>query len=1359
MYDTPYVALQALTDDRLFERVAVKVLRARFPELRITGPSGDLNRDAFSRPLFGDHDEIVLLASTQERWKGKTGKLKKDLAKYGKYPEPDRPEKALFVTNRSVGRRSFTAYEEWAWDTLRIKLEVFDLNELALDLDTDALRHVAEYDLSVRPRKPRVLQPVAVFRDSHQHLSSGADAPLVGRDREMQLLHDALGQAQQPGAARIIVIEGPAGVGKTRLAVDAAHATATTLIAAPGTAVSAESLVDVPLDATSIVVTDDADLSHDLSGIAAMLGDPRFASVTVILTVTAGSSTDVLARWGLDQRKSRTVQLAGLDREQIDQIVIGWGFRDVAFRSHVVEGAHGSPWLAHEACQIAAEQGVFSWSDTAELLRQLAGHRLRRAGFDTAEHRAAAAALALLTTADDGRHLAVLADAVTALPQDPGRLDVLLDDLVQAGIAVGPPYRIRPAAAAPVLIAAALDSHARAKIKLRAVLKRLGHAALGMQPGDPPAPDDYSVLGVRSPRTSGNPNVEINAARLAAQLTVLAQAARLGEDQGTLEMLQQAVRELVPDQADTVAWLEVLTVAEPVAAVAPRLAGDLRDTLISHWPPAPAPSPWPGDPVRRYKCDIDALMSQALSVAEQAGRLDVNRAVSWMLECAWLSQPLLGTMGTDFAGRAVQTLLRTRLRSAAQTWDDIFAARQQVMGAVLRWGRDRCAGPPARLPEAERNVRDPAVAVHVLLAALTPLLTVIIEEHGLGMPETGKVFLWSHHALPDDPRAAGLMTTAADAVSGLLGELDLQSPAANPALRIIVRLPQHIRAESARGLGYEIPLPDYAAKIMNKAASRISEAIAASWPSLPLGIRYAAAQTTVRHGGRRGGPLADLAADGDPIAIAAAADSALGQLLTIAPVDQPHARRADAAAADEARNRRRARELAEQLPSSKAMDLLAVADAAAASTWQYDCLTTFAHTVGRTASDPQPILRRLSKGPVTAGTQLFSGLLQTWPAESSAWLKENISNKHAARIALWTADELPPDDEAALLDAIVTQLATADSAQHATETGASHSGQEDAPSPDAGDISTPDMPALATDIARHLSWCRALPAERLARLNALASSIPSRQALVQVLTAAGRILATLPEMDALAGEDNRALRLDLAGLLTQALTTADNAFAADLDPDTAAAAAAIGRVAPTETARLLADRTLSATQPVIPFRWQDLLAETPPAQREPLAVAYYERIQLHLSSRTLSAEVETAALDTLALLGHGTPHWTRLAHSWSAGKDADRARAAIALRRYWYDPLWRELVPELLDAGLSEESVTALHEGMLPADGTWSASGLGTRLEAVNPLLNDTRPVVRQFAHEAAQRVRAWMPYPPPETRLADPFPLDTPRL
>jgi protein gp37 len=230
----------------LFERVAVKVLRTRFPELRITGPSGDLNRDAFGRPLFGEHDKIVLLVSCEDRW---TVKLKRDLGEYAPYPADARPAKAIFVTNQSTKQTTQQRYKEWSRDALGIGLEVVDLNELALELESDALHRVAEYDLGVRPRSPRILQPVAVFRERQESLLPGADVPFVGRDREMRMLRDALTQAHEPGGARIAVVEGPAGVGKTRLAIDASHATATTLVAAPGTAVPVDSLADLWHDA------------------------------------------------------------------------------------------------------------------------------------------------------------------------------------------------------------------------------------------------------------------------------------------------------------------------------------------------------------------------------------------------------------------------------------------------------------------------------------------------------------------------------------------------------------------------------------------------------------------------------------------------------------------------------------------------------------------------------------------------------------------------------------------------------------------------------------------------------------------------------------------------------------------------------------------------------------------------------------------------------------------------------------------------------------------------------------------------------------------------------------------------------
>jgi predicted ATPase len=47
-------------------------------------------------------------------------------------------------------------------------------------------------------------------------MSPGASGPLIGRDRELQLLLDLLGVARR-GSLAVAVIEGEAGIGKTAL--------------------------------------------------------------------------------------------------------------------------------------------------------------------------------------------------------------------------------------------------------------------------------------------------------------------------------------------------------------------------------------------------------------------------------------------------------------------------------------------------------------------------------------------------------------------------------------------------------------------------------------------------------------------------------------------------------------------------------------------------------------------------------------------------------------------------------------------------------------------------------------------------------------------------------------------------------------------------------------------------------------------------------------------------------------------------------------------------------------------------------------------------------------------------------------
>ena len=827
----------------------------------------------------------------------------------------------------------------------------------------------------------------------------------------------------------------------------------------------------------------------------------------------------------------------------------------------------------------------------------------------------------------------------------------------------------------------------------------------------------------------------IDSLRLAAQLSVLAQAATQCGDRQTMHVLHQAIREL-PDDADVAAWLDILTLAGAVAPAAPRLAADLRDALTRQWPPAAAPRPWDDDPARGYRSDIEMLLKQVITTGEQIGHIDTDRAVSWMLECVWLSYPVLGTFSVKFASQAMRSLLRTRLRTTAQTWDHVFRQRQHVLDAVLRWGRDRRAGPPAGLPATERAARDPALPAHVLLTALTPLLSVIAEEHLFGKPDAPDAFVWSNYALPDDPRTRAILMSATDEAAMLLDHLDTQSSDARPVLQTIVGLPQAIRAEAARGLAGAKPLPGYAVQALNEAAARISEAVASHWHLLPLTIRYAAAKSTVRHGARRGLSLEDLSADGDPIAAAAARDTAVEQLLTVLPVDQPRQRTGAPSNADrQAENRARAQHLAETLPACEAAELLTLIDHADASSDQYDCLTAFAYAAGQNAPDPQAILSRLSAQTLAASNCLFKGLLQAWPKQALTWLSANIGTYRVALLAASVADEIPPAREDELLDAITAKLAASGTARP-TKTDDAHTDRSDATGTGNAYQDQAGLPDLTTQLASHLTWCRAQPRDRLARLVTL-SSCASDRVLSRILAAVHGILRTPPGQLAIAGEDDRAMRRSLVGILSRAFTAANAISRADIDYDTAAAAQALGRAAPAETAQMLTDRILDATLPVIPSGWEELLTQTPAHERQPLAVAYQELIEQHLTAQELTSQTETIALDVLTVLGRGTPRWTHLIRSWAAGNAIDRTYAASAISRCWQDPIWAELVPQLIDAGLDEQAMMQLRQGLLCIEDGIDALGVSTRLNALQPLLSDIRPAVCQFAAEISDDLHA----------------------
>jgi hypothetical protein len=219
-----------------------------------------------------------------------------------------------------------------------------------------------------------------------------------------------------------------------------------------------------------------------------------------------------------------------------------------------------------------------------------------------------------------------------------------------------------------------------------------------------------------------------------------------------------------------------------------------------------------------------------------------------------------------------------------------------------------------------------------------------------------------------------------------------------------------------------------------------------------------------------------------PVAAAAVADPALEQFLTVLPIIQSRGRQDRASKARQAEALPgRARNLAAQLPSCEAVDLLTVIDPETASSQQFDCLAVFARAPGRNTPDPQPVLARLLDATFLAAVPLLSGLLRAWPQECFTWLSANITTGHVAELALWIADDLPADQETVLLDTVTAQL-TAACTGNGAGTDAGQTSEGDTPGPGdehPGGGPDPAIAALTVRVADHLGWCRAQPADRL----------------------------------------------------------------------------------------------------------------------------------------------------------------------------------------------------------------------------------------------------------------------------------------
>ena len=134
-------------------------------------------------------------------------------------------------------------------------------------------------------------------------LESAATAPLAGRDDELRWLR-ARWQEARGGAGRLIVLAGPRGMGKTRLAAALAveaHADGATVLYASGTG-PAQACVDAAADAAGaprpvLLVVDDTDRAGE--AVLAVLRELSGSDVLVLATATHPEALEPLEPQGV----------------------------------------------------------------------------------------------------------------------------------------------------------------------------------------------------------------------------------------------------------------------------------------------------------------------------------------------------------------------------------------------------------------------------------------------------------------------------------------------------------------------------------------------------------------------------------------------------------------------------------------------------------------------------------------------------------------------------------------------------------------------------------------------------------------------------------------------------------------------------------------------------------------------------------------------------------------------------------------------------------------------------------------------------------------------------------------------------
>ena len=1326
MYDNVRTALEDLQDANVLERVAFYVLRPKYPDLRITSATGDGGIDAYVRRLFDHTVDLRVMVSLEGTW---TSKLDREIKKIQAQEPTERAPRALFLTTSVASENGKTPRVETA-SKLGVNLEIVDLTILVSELETDELHWVAEVELGVRPRVPRALIGPDEFVAQMGRVIPGFDADLVGRSAELESIAAGIADTGR-GAPRVIVVCGTGGLGKSRVAVEAARHSATTLIAMAGVPVDRAALSEVPLQSPAVILVDDAHRCPDLSGIAAMLGDSRYNGVKVVLTVRPGLADLALEQAGLEAHPRVDVSWDLLGRPEMATLVRGQGIDDDGFIVSVIDIAQGNPLLAHLACEIALSNGRFDVHNVTDVLKRGVSQRLARLSGDG---RAVAVALALAGPVHGGAELARLHSVVRRLPADYADLDRQLDDIADAGLAtVTPPaegraavYTLRPELLAPVLVAEALQPGDRNAINTTAALAAVGS-------GHP-----ISKLGMLGLPPVTSHATGFDAARVAPRLAVLAQAAHLADDRILAKHLGQGVLQLLPEPATTAAWRVVVTLAGQVAPVAPGLFADLRTALSRQWPLPPVPpSPYFEDADRMRVLDLQQLVHDIEGMVSRTAAAAPAEAIRLLLTCAALALPLVDHGGRNPALEATRALTRWG-GGRTVTADEVLADREVTLQAVRTWLGSDTAG------------MQPAAASHVAFRAVTPLIKPLAEMQWMGTADTADVVVMSSGWLPPGPRTRTACRAAAEVAAELIAALDPADPAASLMLAEAVRLPAELLAEGRRGLpNSDAATPSHVTEILAESAERIRAVVAERWSELPLGARHAALAAESDYGPRPR-TVAQRAEYGDPVAIAAATDPEVQNLVVLAAVDRHW--RGSARDPDWAQHvherEAAATALAATLDWDNAIRLLQVADEhRTADLADHEARTAFAAELGRLAGrrgQGRVLLESVAKLSERVWTRaLVLGTLEADPSVKRD-LMGRRAQPSAALLALSISNDVDPQTRRTILDAAHLAV-TAPTRTRSRSVRRAYDVLRRLVARQASTSSDDRTVELAQQLARILMRGPDPAPERMDRLLALGEVAPAavvpeilRLATYSIRTEERRSrTASAPAADDDLVTASPAQAAALVRVLARVLDAAPSKY--DLGGDIALAVAALAVAVPEELADDLARRLAGPSfDGRWPLGWDHHLREVAPAARAPFVSALRCDLDAILTTHPVNPVTRFDIDRAVAAIAAGTDAWAEDVTAWAAGNEAQRARAVSSIARAWRHPIWPAVVAQLLTRGIDDRQRAELHHGIqISSFGPDLARKAGQpRLAALDALEATSQdPAVTRFAEEARHRV------------------------